>query len=158
MNKLFIIIGLEMLVFSCSAIHKSSSNDNGMNRQIHELRVRDFSEIPTDLLENLDKMGVDSSSILNEYEGRYLNFIFKIDPEEFNLIGKKVGFTSSKIEYFEQTRERFLINSNVVGGSGLYVFNAEQKIESGGYDAFVTMWCKFVMPIEDVVKRLQKKY
>ena len=82
-----------MLVLSCSLIHKSSSNDNGMNRQqIHELQVRNFSEIPTDLLEDLDKMGMDSSSILNEYEGRYLNFIFKIDTNNFNLVGEKSRF------------------------------------------------------------------
>jgi len=144
-----------MLVFSCSPIHKCNSNDNSMSEfgQIHELQVRNFSEIPNDLLENLDKMGIDTSSILNEYEGKYFNFIFNIDPQDFNLIGKKVGFTRSKIDYFNWTRA----NSTIVGGSSLYIFNASQKEESGGYDAAITMWSKFVIPIEEVVKRLRGK-
>jgi len=149
-----------MLVFSCSPIHKCSSNDNGLNEfgQIHELQVRDFSEIPKDLLENFDKMGIDSSSILNEYEGKYFNFIFNIDPQDFNLVGKKVGFLRSKIGYFRDTRERFYRNSTTVGASSLYIFDAVQKEESRGYDAAIVYWSKFVIPIEDVVKRLKNKY
>jgi hypothetical protein len=125
-----------------------------MNGQRYELQVRNFSEIPQDLLENLDKMGVDSSSILNEYEGRYFNVIFKIDPQDFNFVGKKVGFLGSKIDYFRSTRSPDR-NSTTVGGSGLYIFNAEQKAESGGYDAAIVYWSKFVIPIEEVVKRLK---
>ena len=127
MKKLFIIICLDMLVFSCSPIHKSSSNDHCMNRQIHELRVRNFSEIPTDLLENLDRMGIDSSSIFNEYEGRYLNFIFKIDTNNFNLVGKKVGFIRSKADYFKETRERFYRNSTQLLEEVAYIFSMPLK-------------------------------
>jgi hypothetical protein len=153
MKKLLAIICLEMFMLSCSSIQKCNSNDNSMNEYGHELQVLNFSEIPKDLLENLDKMGIDSSSILNEYEGRYFNFIFNIDPQDFNLAGKKVGFTRSKIDYFNWTRA----NSTTVGGSSLYIFNATQKAESGGYDAFITMWNKFVIPIEEVVKRLKNR-
>ena len=156
MKNLFIIVCLEMLVFSCSSIHKSNSNDNNMNvfEQRNELQVHDFSEIPKELLENIDKMGVDSLSILNEYEGKYLNFIFKIDPQDFNLVGQKVGFLRSKIDYFRDTRERFYRNTTTVGGSSLYIFNTIQKEESGGHDAAITYWNKFVIPIEEVVKQL----
>lgn len=158
MKKLFIIVCLEMLVLSCSPIYKNNSNDNNMKEsgQIHEVQVSSFSEIPTDLLENLDKMGIDSSSILNEYEGRYLNFIFKIDPQDFNLVGKKVGFKLSKKYYFNTTRERFNTNSTVISNSGLYIFDTTQKAESGGYDAAITSWDIFVIPIEKVVRRVKK--
>ncbi len=146
-----------MLIFSCFPILKSNSNDNSMSVSVfgkrHEPQVRSFSEIPKDLLENLDKVGTDSSLLLNEYEGRYLNFIFNIDSQDFNLIGKKVGFTRSKIDYFSWTRA----NSTTVGGSSLYIFDTTQKTESGGYDAFITMWSKFAIPIEEIVKRLKKK-
>jgi hypothetical protein len=125
--------------------------------QRYELQVRNFSEIPNDLLDNLDKMGIDTSSILNEYEGRYFNFIFKIDPQEFNLVGKKVGFLGSKIDYFNSTRSPDR-NSTTVGGSSLYIFNATQKAESGGYDAAITYWNKFVIPQEEVVKRLKERH
>jgi len=131
------------------------SDNRSMNGQIHELQVRNFSEIPKDLLENIDKMGEDNSLILNEYEGRYFNFIFIIDPQEFNLVGKKVGFLGSKIDYFKDTHERFYRNSTTVGGSGLYIFDTTQKVESGGYDAAIVYWSKFLIPIEEVVKRLK---
>jgi hypothetical protein len=124
--------------------------------QRYELQVHNFSEIPNDLLDNLDKMGIDTSSILNEYEGKYFNFIFKIDPQDFNLVGKKVGFLGSKIDYFNSTRSPDR-NSTAVGGSSLYIFNATQKAESGGYDGAIVYWSKFVIPIEKIVKRLKEK-
>lgn len=146
-----------MLVFGCSSIHKCNSNNNRMSifGQIHELKVRNFSEIPKNLLENLDKMGVDSFPILNECEGRYFNFIFKIDSLEFNLVGKKVGFLGSKTNYFKSLRSHDR-NFTIVGGSSLYIFDAIQKEESGGYDAAVVYWSKFVIPIKEVVKRLKQ--
>ena len=158
MRKLFLIACLEMFMFGCSPILKSNSNDNNMSLgQIHELHVRNLSEIPKDLLENIDKMGVDNSSILNEYEGRYLNFIFNIDPQDFNLVGKKVGFLGSKIDYFNDTRSTDR-NFTTVGGSSLYIFDATQKVESGGYDAAITYWNKFSLPTEEVVKILSKRH
>ena len=159
MNKLLAIMCLEIFVFGCSSIHKCNSNDNSMNEfgQIYELQARNFSEIPTELLSHIEEMGVDSSSILNEYEGRYFNFIFKIDPQDFNLVGKKVGFLGSKTDYFRDTRERFYRNAGIVGGSNLYIFDATQKEESGGYDAAVTYWSKRLIPTKDVVKRLKDK-
>ncbi|BAK24330.1 hypothetical protein PGTDC60_0160 [Porphyromonas gingivalis TDC60] len=158
MRKLFLIACLEMFMFDCSPILKNNSNDNNMSLgQIHELQVHNFSEIPKDLLENIDKMGVDNSSILNEYEGRYLNFIFNIDPQDFNLVGKKVGFWGNKIDYFNDTRSTDR-NFKTVGGSSLYIFDATQKVESDGYDATITYWNKFSLPIEEVVKRLSKKH
>jgi len=116
-----------MFMFGCSPILKSNSNDNNMSLgQIHELQVHNFSEIPKDLLENIDKMGVDNSSILNEYEGRYLNFIFNIDPQDFNLVGKKVGFWGNKIDYFNDTRSTDR-NFKTVGGSSLYILMLLKK-------------------------------
>lgn len=75
MKKVFLIVCLGMLVFGCSSIYKSNSNENNMNElgQMYELQVRNFAEIPKSLLENIDRMGTDSTLILNEYEGRYLN-------------------------------------------------------------------------------------
>ncbi|GFZ38814.1 hypothetical protein [Bacteroides nordii] len=160
MKKLFLIVCLGMLVFGCSSIYKSNSNENNMNElgQMYELQVRNFAEIPKSLLENIDRMGTDSTLILNEYEGRYLNFIFKVDTLEFNLVGKKVGFSRSKADYFRDTRERFYCNSTTVGCSGLYIFDTTQKTESGGYDAAITYWSKFAIPIEIVVERLKEKH
>jgi hypothetical protein len=142
--------------FSCSPIHKCNSNDN-MKQTVIERQVHNFAEIPTELLAHIDKMGVDSSFIINEYEGRYLNFIFGTDKNGFNLIEKKVGFNRSKMDFFQDERERFYRSSTPVGLAILYIFTAEQKTESGGYDAAIVYWSKFLVPIEKVVKRLKEK-
>ena len=120
-------------------------------------QVSDFKEIPAVLLNNLDKMGADTSSALNNYEAKYLNFIFNLDTTHFNLSGKKVGFLGSKKAFFKDERERFLRGEDGVGGCGLYIFNATQKEESGGYDAAIMYWSKFILPIEKVIERLKKK-
>lgn len=81
-----------MFMLGSSCIHKYVVNRDSMNGEVYELQVHNLQEIPEDILDNIDKMGVDESAILNEYEGKYLNFIFKINPEEFDLVGKKVAF------------------------------------------------------------------
>ncbi len=40
-------------------------------------QVQDFNDIPKEILGQLNKMGIDDSSLLNCYEGAYLNVIFK---------------------------------------------------------------------------------
>lgn len=46
-------------------------------------------------------------------------------------------------------------DSLVVGGSNLYLFNTMQKTESGGYDAAVTYWKKFVIPTQEIVRTIK---
>ena len=38
----------------------------------------------------------------------------------------------------------------------LNIFNDVQKIESGGYDAAITYWKKFVVPSQGIVKTLKE--
>ncbi len=84
-------------------------------------QVGNFAEIQADLLSHIEKMGVDSSLILNEYEGKYLNFIFKVNPQYFNLIGKEVAFNRSKIGFFKDEKEWFYRGEKYgVGGTTLY--------------------------------------
>lgn len=159
MKQFLITIIIQIFIFSFILNQECNSKDDNLFLfgKIFELQVRNFNEIPEELLNNLDKMGIDSSLILNEYEGRFFNYIFKINSQEYNLVGKKLGFLGSKISYFRKTRERFNLNSTTVGGSSLYIFNAAQKEESGGYDAAIVYWSKFEIPIEKVVKRLKVK-
>jgi hypothetical protein len=49
------------------------------------------------------------------------------------------------------TNEKYLCDNGT-----LYIFNAAQKAESGGYDAAIVYWSKFVVPIEKIVNRLKK--
>ena len=64
---------------------------------------------------------------------------------------RKFASVPSKVDYFESTRK----DSLVVGGSNLYLFNTMQKTESGGYDAAVTYWKKFVIPTQEIVRTIK---
>ena len=52
-------------------------------------QVRNFNDIPKDILNQLDKMGVDGSSLLNSYESAYFNIVFKENLNGFDFTGKK---------------------------------------------------------------------
>jgi len=122
-------------------------------------QVRNFNDIPKDILEQLDKMGVDGSSLLNSYESAYFNVVFKESINGFDFTGKKVGFIyngarSNKKEYFDLEKDRFNRNNTPNRGT-LYIFNETQKKESGGYDAAIVYWSKRLIPIQEVVKRLK---
>ena len=122
-------------------------------------QVRNFNDIPKDILNQLDKMGVDGSSLLNSYEGAYFNVVFKVSLNGFDFTGKKVGFIysgarSNKKEYFDLEKDRFKRNNTPNRGT-LYIFDETQKKESGGYDAAIVYWSKRLIPIQDVVKRLK---
>ena len=144
MKKLFIIVCLEILVLSCSSIHKYNSNDT---------------------MEQTDKVETDDNLLLNEIESTYLNRIFEATRKDFDFTNKKVAFLtgslgktmSSKEHYFDM-HEKHSTNANYPCDNGtLYTFNAVQKSESDGYDDVIVYWNKFVTPIETVVERLKKK-
>lgn len=125
-------------------------------------QVRNFNDIPKEVLEQLDKMGVYNSPLLKCYESAYFNVIFKQSRNDFDFTNKKVGFItgsngktkSSKKEYFALEKDRFNRNTTTNGGT-LYIFNATQKAESGGYDAVIVYWSKVLVPANEAVKRLK---
>ena len=124
-------------------------------------QIRNFNDIPKDILEQLDKMGVDNSSLLNSYESTYLNVIFKDSLNGFDFTNKNVGFIKAgskrnKVEYFKEEKDRFYRNYTTINGY-LQVFDTTQKEESGGYDAVIVYWSKFSIPTEKLVKRLKRK-
>ncbi|MCF1750777.1 hypothetical protein [Mariniradius sediminis] len=123
-------------------------------------QILTFKDIPIEILQKIDQMGVDTLSTLSIYEGKYLNEIFKENLNGFDFIGKKVGFlhrgnVSNKSEYFGELKERFCRKDTPIGGSALYVFDSVQKSESGGYDAAVVYWSKVLIPNEKLVKKLK---
>lgn len=123
-------------------------------------QVRIFDDIPKDILNQLDKMGVDELSLLNSDESAYFNVVFKENLMGFDFTGKKVGFIysgarSNKKEYFDLEKSRFKLNLTPNRGT-LYIFDTTQKEESGGYDAAIVYWSKILVSAKDVVKRLKK--
>ena len=55
-------------------------------------QVREFHSIPTERSNQLDKMGIDDSTMLNSYESDFLNEVFKDSLKVFDFIGKRIGF------------------------------------------------------------------
>lgn len=125
-------------------------------------QLRDFESVPKEILNGMPRMGKDCSSILNKYESDYFNVIFKDKLKGFDLTGKKVGFftgsnagtLSNKQKYFEAEMKRFADKSSIIS-SDLYLFNNEQKNESGGYDAVIVYWSKVLVTYEELVKKLK---
>ena len=131
---------------------------DGMSDKIQERQVSDFKKIPADLLNGLNNMGKDTSSTLNKYEAKYLNFIFGLESSNLDFGKAKVGFLGSKEDFFKQERELFSNGAESgVGGCVLYIFSATQKDACGDYDAAITYWHKAIIPAGTVVKWLRKK-
>lgn len=123
-------------------------------------QVRNYSDIPKYILDDLDKMGVDSLPLLNSYESAYLNVIYNDSLNGFDLTNKKIGFLyhgvrSSKEEYFKDVREWYYRNETTISES-IYIFDETQKMESGGYDGAIVYWNKFLIPKNEIARRLKK--
>ena len=129
-------------------------------------QFRNFNEIPKDVFEQLHKMGIDGEPLLNSYESAFLNIIFKNKLGGFDFSNKKIGFltgssgtTKSSKEYYFDMQKKHSSNENYPCDNGtLYIFNAVQKAESGGYDGAIVYWNKFLLPVDKVVKKLKKQH
>ena len=60
-------------------------------------QIRNFNDIPQDILVNLDKMGRNTEIALNNYEAEFLNKIFENSRENFDFTNKKVVFIYAHI-------------------------------------------------------------
>ena len=125
-------------------------------------QIRNYNDIPKDILDQLYKMGVDNSPLLNSYESAYLNIIFQDSLKGFDFTGKKIGFLLAggkrdKGEYFNMHKKSIVDNNSPYDQGTLYIFDAVQKEESGGYDAAIVYWSKMNLPIENVVEKLKNQ-
>jgi hypothetical protein len=133
-----------------------------MSAQEYFMRNK-FENIPQNILSNIDKMGMGECLSLTELEGQYFNALYQVAEKEFDMSGKNVGFLtgnigknkSNKKIYFEGERSRLELNRSPLFGK-LYIFNAAQKEENGGYDAAIVYYTKKLLSIRDVVKRLKR--
>lgn len=162
MKKIIIFLCSLMFTLSCSSPRSSMLSELKGSHQYRLQQQHDFSEVPHYLLDKINLMGIDSCRSLNEYEGEFLNYIYNVDPKESSLVGKKLCFINgrsitSKNNYFEETKRRYNSNYTIIGGSTLYLFDAKQKKDSGGYDAAIIYWSKFfLLPTEDVINIIKR--
>jgi hypothetical protein len=91
--------------------------------------------------------------------------VFEKTRKEFNFTSKKIAFLTGssgktigdKKEYFESERVSLQRGNTHPNPAQLLVFTAEQKAESGGYDAAIVYWSKFLLPVEQVIKILKRQ-
>ena len=70
-----------------------------------------FDDMPKEVIDNFDRMGIDNNLLLNDYEADYLNCIFKSCRGNFDFKGKRVDFSApgvSKVSFFKGERNRYL--------------------------------------------------
>ncbi len=107
---------------------------------------------------HVHKKSVDDE-FLNKKEGKKLNAIFHDKTNGFDFIGKKVGYIGSvgnpgEKGYYLYRKTKKTVSSDFLYNATLLLFDEQQKIESGGYDAAIVYRRRENIPIEDVIKRL----
>jgi hypothetical protein len=100
--------------------------------------------------QTVDSLGLDNNPRLNKYEADYLNKEFKDQRKDFDFADKKVAFITgssagkhwTKIEYFNELKERLKANSGITDSA--IFFTPDEKANSGDYDVVVTSWVKLL--------------
>ena len=122
-------------------------------------QIRANNDVPAEIASHLDKMG-DSSPLLNSYESAFLNAVFKDSLNGFDFTNKVVGFLQGgdKTKYFDMQRKHLADKNSPLDNGTLYIFDENQKKESGGYDAAILFWSKSFVPKDKLVKKLNKTW
>lgn len=117
--------------------------------------------ISKETLDHMDKTGLDNSPFLNRYESAFLNELLPDSLKCFDFTNKKVGFITacvgcSKKDYFEMHRKHFADDKYALDSGMLYILDDRQKKESGGFDALILTWYKFILSEKEILKLLTK--
>ena len=122
----------------------------------------DFDKIDKEIFKNIDSLGNDNNPKLTIYESDYFNQVFSIKRNDFNFTNKTIAFVtgsdgksqSDKKKYFDLERERISKEYSLNGGK-LIIFNAKEKVQSGGYDAVILYWSKALPSKKSLLKTLK---
>ena len=128
----------------------------GTMNKSKQITHRELRQNIADTLEHFEKMGKDSSYLLNNYEAEYFNERFQ--RKDFDFTDKKVFFFgpeglvfSDKERYFNEfTRHSFVQSS-------IHIFSETEREKSGGFDAVIVYWNKRNYSSEDLIKRLKDR-
>ncbi len=145
MNRHFIsLVLLTLLAFllfqSCASLHKIDVNNTT------SFHVSRHGKIPIDIQTQMSELPfVDSSPLLNETEGQFLNCCFDIDS--FDFCHKKVCFFSGDLGTTIMSKKVFVTGvketiayrdtNYYVGPLICYIIRDESLRDDVGYDAFV---------------------
>jgi hypothetical protein len=62
-----------------------------------QAKIAKFNEFPQEILEQMNKMGINECPILTQMEGMYFNILFQNSRKNFDFCGKKVAFLSGSL-------------------------------------------------------------
>ena len=130
-------------------------------------QLNEFDEMPKQVLDYIDSLGIEKSPTLNRYEVKYLESLFGDSLSDFNLKGKKIGFirsggekTSNKV-YFDEIKDGFYNVGTSTGSANLasilLILTEKQKKLSGGYDAVILYWSKRLISDKRLIKSLLRE-
>lgn len=100
----------------------------------------------------------DKDMFLSEKEVEHLNNSFETSRNDFDFQNKKIGFISGNNGKTKTNKDDYFIfaNSSEQKGS-LIIFNDQEKIYSGGYDAVIVYWSKVLQKRMTIIKILKNK-
>lgn len=98
---------------------------------------------------------------LTAEESELLNRLFEDERGCFDFSGKKIGFieccgSMGKKYYFDMVNQEESDSLLFLHRGELYIFNSNEKYRSGGYDAAITYFCKFIIQRKEVIRRLKR--
>lgn len=88
--------------------------------------INRFENIPQNLLNDMNKMGMDECLLLTDLEGKYFNALSLIAETEFDCCNKKVYFLTGNVGSIKSNKKTYFIE--------------EREIESGRLFSFVFLW------------------
>ena len=105
----------------------------------------------------IDRCGIDDKKNLTDNESLFLSIYFRNNLQTSELANKKIIFitgpTGNTIEtkkmYFSKIKEYYKTGNSI--NTSITYLSPEEKLKSGGYDAVITSWVKFLSK-----KRLKK--
>ena len=116
--------------------------------------------------QNLDSLGIDNASSLNQFEAEYFNEVFKDSKGNFSFNNANVIFVTNpsgnkiigKNEYFERLVKPWLIKGDQPQ-TFYSILSKDEKIRSGGYDVIVLSWVKIFTKKKKkrILKKVKKK-
>jgi hypothetical protein len=110
-----------------------------------------------------DSCGLDNNPILNKSESEFLNEYLKDKRGDFDFADKKIIFITGsnastkgfKRDYFKNVF-KWSTDSNSKISTELVILSAQNKIESGGYDAILTYWSMVSINNEKKIQKIIK--
>lgn len=124
-----------------------------------------IEDVPKSIIQCLDKVGKDSSIVLNVCESTYLDYYFQRQRGSFLFENKCVFFLtgnygaikSNKKIYYAEAKQ--VLSTGVlpsIGMQQLVIFDGHER-KSIGYDAAIISGSKKYLTKKDVIKHIKKR-